>query len=159
MMGRKITAVLVLVVVAGMATWWLTGSEAEAPTASGAATAQAQPANAGITVNAPWILYDEASFAAAQAAGKTIVVDISASWCPTCRAQAPTLDEVAQDPALAQAVLYKVDFDVEKAFLSQHRIPRQSTILVFRGTEETARSVAETDPERLRNAILAGVEA
>lgn len=158
-MGRKIAAALVLLAFAGAATWWFKSSEAEAPSASSGGAAQAQPGATGITVNAPWILYNEAGFAAAQAAGKTIVVDISASWCPTCRAQAPTLDEVAQDPALAQAVLYKVDFDVEKAFLSQHRIPRQSTILVFRGTEETARSVAETDPERLRNAILAGVEA
>ena len=110
-MGRKIMMALTLVVVAAIATWWLAPSETEAPAATRAASGQAQPAVSGISVKAPWKLYHEAGFAAAQAAGKTIVVDISASWCPTCRAQAPILDAVAQDPALAEAILYKVDFD------------------------------------------------
>ena len=150
-MGRKITILLGVVAIAAAGALAMTARES-APAASG----EAQAATT-ITVNAPWVLYEAAAFAEAQQAGRTIVVDVSASWCPTCRAQAPTLEAMATEPALADAVLFKVDFDVEKDFLRQHNIPRQSTILVFNGATETARSIAETDPQRLRDAILAGV--
>lgn len=104
-----------------------------------------------------WQDYDAAAFARAQQAGKTIIVDVHAVWCPTCKAQAPTLDALRKEPKLRDAVFVKVDFDKEKLFLKQHRIPRQSTVLVFQGKAETVRSVAETRPMQLRAAVLAGV--
>jgi len=104
-----------------------------------------------------WQDYTPAVFAKAQATGKTIVVDIHAVWCPTCKAQAPTLDALRREPRLKNAVFFKVDFDKEKAFLEAHRIPRQSTVLVFRGQQETARSIAESRPRQLRDAVMAGI--
>lgn len=104
-----------------------------------------------------WSDYNPAAFDRAQEAGRTIVVDVHATWCPTCKAQAPILDSMRSDPKLKKAVFFKVDFDKEKAFLREHRIPRQSTVLVFSGKKETARSIAQTDPAKLRAAILAGV--
>jgi thioredoxin 1 len=104
-----------------------------------------------------WSNYSAEAFSRAQATGKTIIVDVHATWCPTCRAQAPTLDALRSEPRLKDAIFVKVDFDTEKAFLREHRIPRQSTILVFKGTRETARSVAETRPTQLRAAVLGGV--
>lgn len=104
-----------------------------------------------------WSNYSSETFSRAQAAGKTIIVDVHATWCPTCRAQAPILDSLRNEPQLKNAIFVKVDFDTEKAFLRQHRIPRQSTVLVFRGTRETARSIAETRPAQLRAAVLGGV--
>lgn len=104
-----------------------------------------------------WSSYDSRQFAAAQQAGRTIVVDVHADWCPTCRAQEPTLNKLRADPRFKNVLFVKVAFDTQKAFLRTHRIPRQSTILVFKGRRETARSIAETDPVRLRAAILAGV--
>lgn len=104
-----------------------------------------------------WQQYDAAAFTKAQNAGKIIVVDVHAEWCPTCKAQAPTLDALRQEQRLRNAVFFKVDFDQEKAFLNQHRIPRQSTVLVFRGKKETARSIAESRPQELRAAVMAGL--
>lgn len=101
-----------------------------------------------------WTKYSAASFAKAQASGKTIVVDVHAKWCPTCRAQQPILDELRSDKKLAQAMFVKVDFDTDKDFLRAHRIPRQSTIVVFKGKTETARSIAQTDRSALRSVIL-----
>lgn len=106
--------------------------------------------------NPVWTTYSAAAFSRAQASGKTIVVDVHATWCPTCRAQAPILDALRSEPQLKNAIFVKVDFDTEKAFVRQHRIPRQSTVLVFKGTRETARSIAETRPEQLRAAVLGG---
>jgi thiol-disulfide isomerase/thioredoxin len=103
-----------------------------------------------------WSTYSSKAFSRAQATGKTIVVDVHATWCPTCRAQEPILDALRSEPRLKNAVFVKVDFDTEKAFLRQYRIPRQSTVLVFKGKRETARSIAETRPDQLRAAVLAG---
>ena len=38
--------------------------------------------------------FDQAAFDAAQAAGKPILVEVTAPWCPTCKAQAPTLSKL-----------------------------------------------------------------
>ncbi len=35
--------------------------------------------------------YTDAAFDAAQKEGKSILIDVSAPWCPTCKAQAPIL--------------------------------------------------------------------
>lgn len=101
-----------------------------------------------------WQAYDAASFTAAQAKGKTIVADVQASWCPTCRAQAPILEDLRKEKQSADVLFIKVDFDKDKDFLRAHRIPRQSTIVVFKGKTEVARSIAETDRTRLRGVVL-----
>lgn len=113
----------------------------------------ALPAQAGAGV---WKDYTREGFQAAQAAGNLILVDVYADWCPTCKAQKPILDGIAKDPSMEAAELIKVDFDEHKAFLKEHRIPRQSTILLFSGSEELVRSIAETDEDRLRAVILEG---
>lgn len=104
-----------------------------------------------------WTRYSASSFAKAQNAGRVIVVDVHAEWCPTCRAQQPILNELRKDKRLAKAMFVKVDFDTDKDFLRAHRIPRQSTIVVFKGKTETARSVAQTDRTVLREAVLGAI--
>ena len=52
------------------------------------------------------------------------------------------------------ALFVKVNFDDEKDFLRANRIPRQSTVLVFKGMEEVARSVAQTNRTQLRGVVL-----
>ncbi|MEM7780666.1 MAG: thioredoxin family protein [Pseudomonadota bacterium] len=100
-----------------------------------------------------WQTYDEGEFMMAQKKGKTIVVDVYANWCPTCRAQAPILDELREEHQSADILFVKVDFDEEKDFLRTHRIPRQSTVLVFNGMDEVARTIAETNRSRLRGVV------
>ena len=122
--------------------------------AIGALFAAALTVTARAETGGGWQAYDAKAFAAAQAAGKTIVVDVHADWCPTCRAQAPILDELRKEQANDKVAFIKVDFDSDKAFLRAHRIPRQSTVVVFKGDREVARSIAETDRKRLRAVVL-----
>lgn len=114
----------------------------------GAMQLSAQSSSAG------WQQYDSADFMMAQEKGKTIVVDVYADWCPTCRAQAPILEELRAERQSSDILFVKVNFDEERAFLRQHRIPRQSTVLVFKGNREVARSIAETNRTRLRSVVL-----
>lgn len=130
------------------------GSEASPPQTQ---SQQAELSEVAEIPAAQWIEYETETFAQAQEKGQTILVDVNATWCPTCKAQAPILDSMRDEPQMGDVVFMKLDFDTEKGFLEEHRIPRQSTIVVFQGEQETARSIAETDPDKLRSAILAGV--
>jgi thiol-disulfide isomerase/thioredoxin len=94
------------------------------------------------------------AFQQAQAAGKTILVDVTAPWCPTCRQQRPIIESIAKErPDL---VVYEVDFDTSKDVLKRFRVQYQSTLIVFKGAKEVGRSTAETDPARIRALVAKG---
>ena len=90
--------------------------------------------------------FDPASFQAAQQRGARILVDISATWCPTCKAQEPIVDSLAQRPDNRDLVIFSVDFDSQKPVVREFGARSQSTLIAFRGKTETARSVGDTDP-------------
>jgi thioredoxin 1 len=92
--------------------------------------------------------FDAKAFQASQAAGKSILVDVTAPWCPTCKQQRPIVQQIEKErPDL---VVYDVDFDSAKDVLKQFRVQYQSTLIVFKGPKEVARSTGETDPAPLR---------
>lgn len=92
--------------------------------------------------------FDAKAFQASQAAGKSILVDVTAPWCPTCKQQKPIVQEIEKEhPDL---VVYDVDFDTAKDALREFRVRQQSTLIVFKGAKEVARSTGETDPAPLR---------
>jgi thiol-disulfide isomerase/thioredoxin len=90
--------------------------------------------------------FDAAGFEAAQQRGARILVDISATWCPTCKAQKPIIDSLAEQSVNNDLVIFSVDFDSQKPIVRQLRAQSQSTLIAFRGKTETARSVGDTDP-------------
>ena len=76
--------------------------------------------------------FDSGSFAAAQKAGKPILVAIHASWCPTCKDKFKDL------------IYFVVDFDTQKDAVKFFGARMQSTLIAFKGATETARSVGDT---------------
>jgi thioredoxin 1 len=94
--------------------------------------------------------FDQAAFAAAQQEGKPILVEIDASWCPTCAVQRPILAELAAEPQFGDLQIFKVDFDSRKDVVKAMGAQMQSTLIVFHGTAEKGRSTGETDPAAIR---------
>ncbi len=88
--------------------------------------------------------FDEKAFAAAQAQGKSILIDISAPWCPTCQAQKPIIQKLSAEPKYKDLMIFDVDFDSRKDVLRKFRAQTQSTLIVFKGDKETGRSVGST---------------
>ena len=88
--------------------------------------------------------FDPASFKAAQGSNKSILVDISATWCPTCKAQHAVLQSLATKPEYADLVVFEVDFDTQKDAVRSFGARQQSTLIAFKGTQETRRLVGET---------------
>jgi thioredoxin 1 len=94
--------------------------------------------------------FSAASLRAAQASGKPILVDVFADWCPTCRAQHPTIESLSRDPAFARLVILRLDYDRQTAEERALGVRMQSTLIAFKGAKETARSVGVTDPDEIR---------
>lgn len=95
--------------------------------------------------------FTTAALKAAQTAGKPILIDAYADWCPTCRKQAPTIDAMAKDPAFDKLLILRLDYDNQTAEKRALGIVTQSTLIVFNGNKETGRSVGVTDPAEIKS--------
>jgi thioredoxin 1 len=102
-----------------------------------------------ISFAADRIPFDQKTFEAAQAAGKSILVDVSAPWCPVCRAQKPIIEKLSLLPEYKDLTIFDVDFDTQKTVLHSLEVQRQSTLIVFKGAKEIDRSVGSTDPSAI----------
>lgn len=89
--------------------------------------------------------FTAAAFEAAQAAGRPILIEVTAPWCSVCRAQKPILSDLTGSERFRGFVVLTVDFDSRKDVLRQFRVQRQSTLIVFRGAEEKGRSTGDTN--------------
>ena len=86
----------------------------------------------------------------AQARRRPVLVDAHADWCPTCRAQAPTISAISKDPAFSRLVILKLDYDKQVQEKRALGIQHQSTLIAFAGPRETARATGITDPGAIR---------
>ena len=66
-------------------------------------------------IAADWKPFNQEAFSAAQKDGKSILVDIFATWFPTCRAQKPILEELTAKPEFKDLVVLQIDFDNQKS--------------------------------------------
>lgn len=88
--------------------------------------------------------FTQAAFKAAQQQDKRILIHIEASWCPTCKAQRPIIRKLAAEPKNQNVVIFSVNFDRQKNIVRAFHATMQSTLIAFRGSKETMRSVGDT---------------
>ena len=88
--------------------------------------------------------YTPEAFAAAQAEGGPIVIDVHAVWCPTCQAQRAVMEQLAEDERFDGVVVFVIDYDNEKPYMRMHRVSERSTLISFIGTQEIERLYAVT---------------
>lgn len=99
--------------------------------------------------------FEAKAFQQAQTAGKAILIDVTAPWCPTCKQQRPVVQEIEKErPNL---VVFDVDFDTAKDTLKHFRVQTQSTLIVFSGAKEVGRSTGVTDPAQIRALVAKGL--
>lgn len=93
--------------------------------------------------------WNEEAFDAAKAAGKPVLLEIHAVWCPTCKTQAPILSELTSQSKYADLQIFKIDFDTQKDLLKRLNVRMQSTLIVYKKGAEVGRSVGDTDPNSI----------
>lgn len=96
------------------------------------------------------IAYTQQAFEDAQKAGQPILVEISASWCPTCKAQKKIMSGLLVAPELAKLTIFEVDFDSQKDVVRAFNAQMQSTLITFKGNKEVGRSVGDTNPDSIK---------
>ena len=89
--------------------------------------------------------FDPTAFEAAQRAGKPVLIEVAAPWCPTCKAQRPILSLLGKDPRFKDLVAFQIDFDTQKDLLRKFDVRMQSTLISFKGTKEVGRSTGDTN--------------
>ena len=72
--------------------------------------------------------FDAKAFAAAQDAGKPILVDAFAPWCPVCKAQQQVLGELKQNAKYDAVTVFKIDYDNQPDALKSFDVRKQSTL-------------------------------
>lgn len=82
---------------------------------------------------------------------KPILVEVYADWCSTCRRQSPILEELLSDAEFHHFSGLKLDWDAQREDAQRLGAPRQSTLVLFAGGQQIDLSVAETNPDRLRD--------
>lgn len=112
-------------------------------------------ASLGLTATAK--PFEQQSFDAAQAAGKPILVHVTAPWCPTCKAQAPILSKLRDEPRYKDLVSFSIDFDSQKELLRKFNVQQQSTLIVFKGKSEMGRSTGDTNAASIEGLVAKAI--
>lgn len=114
------------------------------------ALALAAPVGVSVLLPVPSALAAEthaftpAALETAQKAGRSILVEVSAPWCPVCKAQKAILSELMTQPKFADLVILQVDFDSQKDALQMLGVRMQSTLITYKGGQEAGRSTGTT---------------
>ncbi|MGB1091285.1 MAG: thioredoxin family protein [Oceanobacter sp.] len=88
--------------------------------------------------------YSDARFEELQKAGETVLIDVYATWCPTCAWQQSILSDYRKRNPDKRFYTLVVDYDNDKASVKKFRAPRQSTLLIYKHDQPLWFSVAET---------------
>lgn len=91
--------------------------------------------------------FSQERFDELQAAGEVVLVDVFATWCPTCAKQQAAIAAYADANPDNKFYVLIVDFDDNKDMVRQFRAPRQSTLLLYKNNQQLWFSVAEIRPE------------
>jgi thioredoxin 1 len=98
--------------------------------------------------------FDRAAFTAAQSAGRPILVDVKAWWCPVCASQNNTIKKAIAAPDYAKLIVFHVNYDKQKDVWKSFAVTKQGTMIGFHGTRQTGRLDFVTDKVQI-NALLA----
>lgn len=105
--------------------------------AGSAAAQEAQPAEP----------FTPERFAALQEENALILLDVYADWCPVCAQQQKILARYRETRPDVPLHTLTIDFDDQKEYVRRFGAPRQSTLILYQGTERVWFSVAELRDE------------
>ena len=94
-------------------------------------------------------------FEKAKASGKTVVVNSYEVWCGTCSKQTKILDQAERE--FKDIVFLSYEQSKNKDIAQKLSIKFWTTIVVYKGDNEVARIVGQTDKATIYAAILKGI--
>lgn len=104
---------------------------------------------------AGWEEYATPRFETLLDRGEPILVEVYASWCPTCLAQHKAFEEMidsGQQPVLSAL---RVDFDRDLDFRERNGLNYTGILILYRNGAEIARASGLTSPESITRFLRA----
>jgi thiol-disulfide isomerase/thioredoxin len=98
--------------------------------------------------------FDRTAFEAAKAAGKPVLVDVNAWWCPICASQGRTIKATVKAPEYRDLIIFSINYDKQKEEWKRLGAQKQSTLIGYRGGREVGRVAYTTDKAAI-TALLA----
>lgn len=83
---------------------------------------------------------------------KPTLVDLFATWCGPCRAQAPILEDVKQRVG-DKANIIKIDIDKNRDLAMAYRVQSVPTLIMFKNGEAVWRAVGVQQADELERKI------
>jgi thiol-disulfide isomerase/thioredoxin len=93
--------------------------------------------------------FNETLYQQYQDSEQVYLVDVFATWCPTCKKQSNIIDQYFSENPDSKIKVLVVDYDVQKEWVTHFRAPRQSTLLLYKGEKQLWFSVAETSKDKI----------
>ena len=99
--------------------------------------------------------FSDEVFKNAKTSGKTVVVNSYEVWCGTCSKQTKILDQAEKE--FKDVVFLSYEQSKNKNIAQKLGIEFWTTIVVYKGNDEVARVVGQTDKEIIYAAIQKGI--
>ena len=99
--------------------------------------------------------FSEKVFENAKASGKTIVINSYEVWCGTCSKQTKILNQAEEE--FKDIIFLSYEQSKNEDIAQKLGIKFWTTIVVFKGDNEAARIVGQTDKETIYSAIQKGI--
>lgn len=97
--------------------------------------------------------FNRAAFNAAQAAGKPVLVEVNAWWCPVCASQSRTIEGALNDPRNRELIVFRLNYDKQKAEWQSFGVRKQGTLIAYKGRTEIGRLEFVTDKGAIQGLI------
>jgi len=101
--------------------------------------------------------FDRSAFEAALKSGKPVLVDVSATWCITCKQQHIVLDKLFGQPRFAGFTVFGIDYDTQKDLMRSFGVRQRSTLIVYKDGKEVGRSSWQTSEAAIAALLSKGV--
>jgi thiol-disulfide isomerase/thioredoxin len=96
-----------------------------------------------------WEEYDHAKFEERLAAGEPMLVEVYASWCPTCLKQHEAFEELDEIGKAPNIRAIRVDFDRDIAFRNKYNLNYTGTLMIFKNGEYLVEGAGLTDANKI----------
>ena len=94
--------------------------------------------------------YEADSFVRARSNGKVTALQFHSGWCPVCVMQERGVRALKDERSLEQVTVFQADYFKEEALRKRFNVSSFSTLVVFRGEQERARTTGDFQPEQLK---------
>lgn len=94
--------------------------------------------------------YQAEKFAQARAAGKVTAIQFHSGWCPICVMQERGVRSLQEDKDLAEVTVFQADYAKEEALRKLFNVTSFSTLVIFKGEMERARTTGDFRAEQLK---------